>query len=363
MDNIVCNFEILQSPNRRYADTVNLVFFRAVPVTKNFQKYINGIQMWKRHIKHYPTSQLQVFVDTDIANNETVRKILHELNARVILFTCPNYLRDDGYHMGLFATMVRFYPMFDVNPHPLKIAHIQEVEPDPTDSPKFDLMVSAGNKDLKKYNVAMICSGANMLNIEKEHPNLAIEKMVPYPWIFAGRFSALQKIPFSVWTNYLGEIESGKKMFNIYGYRENTEHGKYSVGTDETFLNMVYLPWLIANDYAVGFINEYRVSYAVYWLQEHIRKDSRSKQFLNYVLQSNQSVLESLREFDNMFYRDTFTKPAEECAVRFYETVEKYPDWLGKSSSYMILKFYKGYLKRRHLIVVRNNTFIASVDL
>ena len=319
--------------------------------------------MWKQHIKHYPTSQLQVFVDTDIANNEEVRKILRHLNARVILFTCPNYLRDDGYHMGLFATMVRFYPMFDVNPHPLKIAHIQEVEPDPVDSPKFDLMVKAANKDLKKYNVAMICSGANMLNIDKEHPKLSIEKLVPYPWIFAGRFSALQKIPFSVWTDYLKDVESGKKMFNIYGDRSKEEHGKYSVGTDETFLNMVYLPWLIQNDYGIGFINEYRVSYAVYWLREYIQKDSRSKQFFNYILNANQSVNESLREFDDMFYRDTFSDVAKECANRFYEIVEKYPDWLGKSSSYMLLKFYKGYLKREHLVVVRNNTFIASVDL
>lgn len=319
--------------------------------------------MWKEYIKHYPTSQLQVFVDTDIANNEEVRKILKDLNARVILFTCPNYLRDDGYHMGLFATMVRFYPMFDVNPHPLKIAHIQEVEPAPEDSYLFDLLVKAGNRDLKKYNTSMICYGPNIIHIHKEHPKLAIDEIIPYPWIFAGRFSALQKIPFSLWTNYLKDIESGKKLFNMYTFREKTEHGKYKVGVDETFLNMIYLPWLIKNNYSIGFINEYRLSYAPYWFADRIRSNSKSKEIMDYILNSNQSIIESLRDFDNMFYRDTFSDVAKECANRFYEVVEKHPDWLGKRVSYVILKFYKGYLKRSHLIIVRNNTFIASIDI
>ena len=131
MDNDICKFTILDSPSRKYANTVNLVFFRAVPLYKNFQKYVDGLKRWKGYMeKYYPESQLQIFIDKTIASDSSIQTILNKMDARIYLFDCPEYKRDETFHIGLFATMVRFYPMFDINTHPLKIAHIQELEPD-----------------------------------------------------------------------------------------------------------------------------------------------------------------------------------------------------------------------------------------
>jgi hypothetical protein len=362
MDNRICNFEVIHNPNNRYADTVNLVFFRAIPLTKNFQKYINGIRMWKHFKKHYPASQLQVFIDKSIASDSEIQKILHNLNARVILFECPEYMRKDGYHIGLFGTMVRFFPLFDINKHPLRVAHIQEVEPDPESVSKFDLIVSASKKNLQQYNTALIYSGSNLLNPEFTNTEFSVENL-HYPWIFAGRFSVLQKIPFKVFTDFLHDIDHGKKFLNKYEINRNEEHKQYALGIDETFLNVPYLKYLIDNDYAIGIINEYSISKPIYWQRERIRENSHSEKFFRYILQKELPLREAMKTFDTLFYRGIYSEYASKCAKRFYEVVERYPTWLGKSITDMILKLYKGYLRRSICIIVRKNKIVTVLDL
>lgn len=362
MENPVCDFEILQNPNHRYADTVNLVFFRAVPLTKNFQKYVNGMRMWKQFKKHYPTSQLQVFIDKAIAEDDEIRKILRELNARVFLFECPEHMRKDGYHIGLFGTMVRFFPLFDINTRPLRVAHIQEVEPDPDSVPKFDLIVSACKKNLQQYNTALVYYGSNLLHSEFINTEFSVENL-SYPWIFAGRFSVLQKIPFKVFTDFLHDINSGKRFLNKYESRRNEQHGNYALGVDETFLNVPYMKYLIDNDYGIGIVNEYRVSYPVYWESERILKDKRSKRIFDYILQKDLPLRDGMKKFDSLFYRDTFTDYAKDCAARFYQIVERYPSWLSETITDVLLRLYKGYLRRAVCIVVRKNKIVATLDL
>lgn len=362
MDNPVCDFEILQNPNSRYADTVNLVFFRAIPLTKNFQKYVNGLRMWKQFKKHYPTSQLQIFIDKSIAEDSEIRNVLRELHARVFLFECPNHMRSDGYHMGLFGTMVRFFPIFDINKHPLRVAHIQEVEPDPESVSKFDLIVSATKKNLHQYNTALVYYGSNLLHSAFENKQFMVENL-PYPWIFAGRFSVLQKIPFTVFTSFLKEIEKGKKFMNMYEEKYKEEHGKYGLGIDETFLNVHYLEYLITHNYAIGIVNAYRVSFPVYWEKERILKNSKSKQIFQYILQNDLPLRENMKTFDKLFYKDTFTEYAKDCASRFYQVVETYPQWLSEKISDVLLRLYKGYLRREVCIIVKNNKIVTVLDL
>jgi hypothetical protein len=54
MNNSVCDLELIYNPSKKYANTVNLVFFRAIPITKSFHKYIDGLKKWKQIKKHFP---------------------------------------------------------------------------------------------------------------------------------------------------------------------------------------------------------------------------------------------------------------------------------------------------------------------
>lgn len=372
MDNDICSFKVIETPNRRYANTVNLVFFRAIPLTKNFKKYVDGLKNWKILMKkYYPESQLQIFIDESIASDPQIQDVLVNMDARIYLFECPEYLRDDGFHIGLFATMVRFYPFFDVNTHPMKIAHIQELEPNEDTYHTFE---STNKATLMKYQhrPSLIYYSNDIYEMIKEFKDQpTFENGVRFPWILAGRFTAMEKIPFKLWKDYLKDIESGKKMFNKYlyikGQEGNTsikEHGNFSFGVDETFLNEVFLRWLIKHHHAVGFIVNYKPSYPLFYLRKKLLSDKRTKEIIEYILQKKQkSSQEALTYTDNLFYYHSNTQKAKSCLDRFYKVIEEYPNWLGLSQTYITLRLFKGYMERTCIVIVKDDSIVEIKDL
>jgi hypothetical protein len=364
MENEICNFEIIYNPNRKYASTVNLVFFRAVPLTKNFQKYIDGLANWKKYMKFYPDCQLQVFVDEHVMKDEKIQKLLQELNARIILFKCPEYIIKDNYHIGLFATMLRFYPIFDVNKHALKVAHIQELEPDEEFVPRFEYLDKLGTMN---HGASMVYTSRKIYAKEFVSDKYTFEEGIHFPWIIAGRFSGYDKIPFKVFSDYLEDVKQGKKFYNVYEKWEThqkAEHGKYSFGVDEIFLNEAYLGYLINHGHTVGILIEYNISFPVtHHLDYEVKNHPNSPMFLGYILGKKAPVRELMKDFETLFEKNAKSERAEQCAKRFYDIVEKYPNWLGKYESSVILKFFKGYLERNCLILIKNGKVIDIKDL
>lgn len=370
MENPICDFQIIETPNRKYANTVNIVFFRAIPLTKNFQKYVDGLKNWKVIMKkYYPESQLQIFVDRSIATDPEIEKILFNMDARVYLFECPEYLRDDKFHIGLFGTMIRFYPFFDVNTRPMKIAHIQELEPGKDSLHTFEDM----NKvSLMKFNhnLGIIYDSHDLFEIPPKYKDqLKFENGIPFPWIFAGRFIAMTKIPFSLWSDFIKDIEHGKQFYNKYLITQKNiatikEHGNFSFGVDESFLNEVYLKWLVDNNYGIGIILRYKISYPIYYLLESLKKNNKTLKFINYILQKNHTSLQkALIDFDDLFYKHENSKKAIDSAPRFYEVLEKYPEWLGVPQSKLIKTIFDGYLSRTCIIIVKDRKLLEVRDI
>jgi hypothetical protein len=364
MENSVCEFDTLNNPSRKHANTVNLVFFRAVPTTKSFQKYVDGLRSWKKMKHLFPNCQFQVFVDEYVSQSDEILKEIKALDARILLFKCPNYMKDSQFHIGLFPTMVRFYPMFDVNPNPLHIAHIQELEPTPDDA-KFILPMIGkltSKQIYSKFDIAVVyhCHLFEILG----SPLPKINGVLEYPYMLAGRVSVTKKVPFELWTSYLEDIESGKQFFNSpYLHSKKPEHGKYSFGVDEIFLNQVYLKHLIEQGYGIGLCVRYRISDLFYYRQSEIKNNPRSKNLLDYILQESQSVSKSLKQIDSLFYTDSVSQSTAETANRFYEVVEKYPDWLGTELSKILLAGFSDKSYYECIVVVRDNKIQAVLAL
>ena len=363
MENSICNFTIIESPNKRYANTVNIVFFRAIPLTKNFQKYIDGLIGWKQYMKEYPDSQLQIFVDRAIAEDKEVAPILHSLGARIYLFDCPDFTRSDKYHKGLFGTLVRFFPIFDINTHALSVAHIQELEPAIEFSNRFS-QLDKMSKLKTNHDMTLLYSSNNLFEqVHKNQPTF--ENGIFYPWILAGRFTILKhKMPIKLLEDYLKDVKEGKKFFNRYeGWNEvKQEHENFSFGVDESFLNISMLQWIISKGYGIGIIQNYYLSHAVYYLKYKILNDSRSKDLFNFILQKKQSLKDSMYEFDKMFYRKTPTDK-NEYVERFFEVVKKYPSWLGSPASSLLVKVFNNRVSRKCLIIVKNGKIVEIKDL
>ena len=368
MENTVCSFTVLNNPSRKYANTVNLVFFRAIPLSKTFETYVDGLKNWKKYVKLFPESQLQIFIDEYVSQQPEIMNIMYSLNARIYKFECPEYLRENMFHVGLFPTMVRFYPMFDINKKPMRIAHIQELEPAEDTLYKIKLMEKASRMTLP-FKVSLIYSTSRIF--EKLPAKLpTFENDIQYGWLLAGRLTVLEKIPFSLFTGYLDSIINGKKYFNPYvlknnDIKEDPVREKYQFGVDEMFLNHVYLPWLIQNNKAIGIIVEYTPSFPVYYSRIRIRKDRRSIHFFKYILGKSQAVDAALGEFDKLLYvtSKASLNVKQDLVRRFDEVVQKYPDWLGNGVSEFILKVFRGYVHRICILVVQSGKIVAVKDM
>lgn len=363
MDNNICDFETLQSPNRRYAKTVNISFFKAMPTTKDFKIYIDGLRRWKEYKKLFPECQIQFFVDEYVGSVPEFQQLFQEIGARVYKFECPDYLRKDNFHIGLFGTMLRFFPTFDVNKHALSVAHIQELEPSTDDDIKhLTTMNAVGSKNM---DVAFFYAAPMSYDVDYRETPILIEKSVPFPHVLAGRCAFKEKVPFSLFSKFLKQVNSGKKFEVKYKFTPpKPEHGKYSFGVDEMFLNAIVLPYLISQGKGIGIVLHYTISETLYYMRSKIQKDKRTLGYLNYILNENHTSTQSgMRDFDVLFYKKTDTPRAKECAPRFYALIEQDPDWLGKENTYFILKAFRGYIKRDCVLVVRNRQIEKILDL
>lgn len=363
MENSICELTLVENPSRKYANTVNLVFFRAYPLYKNFQIYVEGLKKWKEYKKIYPESQIQVFVDEDIAENEPIMKIIHELGARVYLVKCPEFLITEKYHIGIFPMFWRLFPAFDIFKHPFKAAHSQELEPDKADIRWFKYMNACGN--LKYPKIGLVYRSINFFtDVVTNHK---FEDVIPYPKIFGGRVIVREQAPFELLTNFFKKVNRGDKLLQLYEEAKvKKEHGNYAFGIDETFLNTDFLDWYIEHDFVIGIFTTYTPSYPMFYRGEEVRKNPKSKEIMNYILQKKQSLRDSLKQFDGLFYRaeprETYSEYTQGCAKRFYEIVEKYPTWLGSEYSFLIEKAFKGAIFKECLLLTKNKKIVDVID-
>lgn len=187
--------------------------------------------------------------------------------------------------------------------------------------------------------------------------------------MIAGRFSAYEKIPFKLFINYLEDIKKGKKFFNIYesvkefANVKKAEHGKYSFGVDEIFLNDYYLGYLIKEGKTIGILAEYTISYPVYYLEREVKKHRDSVKFFEYILNKKGNIKQLYGDFQDLFYFNYKSERAVECGKRFYEVIEKYPNWLGHYATSVIEKLFKGYIARSCIVLIKNNKVIDIKDL
>jgi hypothetical protein len=251
--------------------------------------------------------------------------------------------------------------MFDINTHPLNIAHFQELEPDLTFTYRFS-DIDRLSKMKSNHNLSVIYVSHNMFE-ELHKDQLSFGGGIYYPWMVAGRFTVLKtKAPIKLLNDYLEDVKQGKKFFNRYeGHHAiKPEHENFSFGVDESFLNSVYLPWLIKNDFGIGIIQDYHLSHSVYYLLDRIKKDNRSKDFFNYILQKKQSLTDSINQFDKLFYKNN---GGQQYVDRFFEIIDQYPDWLERGATLLLKTVFYKRASRKCIIVVRGNDIVNIIDL
>jgi len=79
---------------------------------KNFNKYLDGIKILSDVAKKYNMS-VRIFIDHTIHDDNIIMKYLNKFNnITLILYKCNSFLVNK-HHVGVFGTLVRFFPLFD----------------------------------------------------------------------------------------------------------------------------------------------------------------------------------------------------------------------------------------------------------
>ena len=92
-----------------------------------FDRYLAGLQELNDKTKQIGF-RVRMFIDEAIYEDDVIMKRLRKLPMiDLVVFDCPLF-KKDGYHIGLFGTFIRFFPMFDFPNNDANIIIISDID-------------------------------------------------------------------------------------------------------------------------------------------------------------------------------------------------------------------------------------------
>ena len=193
LSNEICNFrlvhgeEIVRSAmyDGEVFDVFSAVFFKRNEYYKNFGIYVRGIVRLVEYIRRVNediTNKIRkvllLFIDKNIlADEEIMNKIKRDKrNLILVKFDCPDYY-EGNYHIDLFGTLVRFFPMFNFPNNPFRIVYSVDVDLHTEDYERLDSFMKnspmglSGMGTIKEYvyegDLSYMFAGCMCYNREK----------------------------------------------------------------------------------------------------------------------------------------------------------------------------------------------------
>jgi hypothetical protein len=129
LQNDICIFRPLKPIDygKRKKLLVTSLFKMASGGYKSFSKYVDGISILNG-IAMARNMEVRIFIDNTIYRDD---KLMYQLNqyekVTLVHYTCSDFLIGE-HHVGLFGTLVRFFPMFKFKNNDAKCAIIVDAD-------------------------------------------------------------------------------------------------------------------------------------------------------------------------------------------------------------------------------------------
>lgn len=259
LTNSICEFEVLSKTDLLETDSVNAlsaVFFKRDQYYKNFGIYIRGIRRIVDFIDqdwNNPKDNgyvLLLFIDVNVKNDSQIMDIINKSRNTVpVLFKCSEYMKGD-FHIDLFGTLVRFFPMFDFPDNPFNVSCCVDIDLHNDDYYRL--------KNLMDHRPEGFTAAG-------EASRLIYQNKPAY--IYAGLiYYNRKKESHKIIEHFIKTAESIDSKGN-YGKRLTT----FGYGIDEIFINDIFVP--IIKDYTTTI--EYQISYFLYHSKDYILDKKR----------------------------------------------------------------------------------------
>ena len=318
--------------------------------------------------KKLPGFHLRLFIDDNIYSDDELMKNLKSIkNIQIVRYSCPNFIVD-GFHRGMFGTLVRLFPMFDFKNNDANHVIITDIDYISEKNVEINILVIKAYLILKNHkkleNLYLICENFGVLGKFGIDKNLSLDNYaknlkIVIPHISAGLIINTKRISMNPLINYLKNIDSNKEVHSSYSkntkllfkkFKSNNK--KFVFGVDEYFLNNILLPYIDENKLEFCAKIKYNIINTIYdklFFNKKIRKDLSEKDikffttFFNYVLKDiDEFKFKNIN--DAFFFMDKYT---------YYEYYKK-----KKNFSENQIIIFKRLFKFYHFLIDKKINFL-----
>lgn len=214
---------------------------------KDFNIYISGIKKLKLFTQqHLPDFKIRLFIDNSIYQDKYIMNSIKKLNfIQVVLYSCPNYIIKSNFHVGLFGSLIRLFPMFDFENNDANLVIISDVDTVSIWRAKY--IIEYLNKINKLYDNYFIKIGDLAQDIFYRHNILYKNKINIYSP--ATKIVSVKKLSNSLITDFIRELStSDVKNYSYQLIKDSliknkkidskyVNHKNFIYGIDEYFIN------------------------------------------------------------------------------------------------------------------------------
>lgn len=311
LENPIC--ELTPLFNIDYKKKKNIIsasFFKMAGASyKDFTKYSNGVLYLAKYVRtQMKDFTLRLFIEKSIYNDKTIMKELNkDKSIELVLYNCPDYIKNKDKHKGIFGTFVRFFPIFDFNNNDSETVLIEDIDYNSYKHAKKDLSKRLKKEIIyKKTDDIIFIQGDLFYHVL--HNNILYNGKYINPYILAGRTISYNKIDKEIILNFFKELDNLKfdsindkdykdlsnmreKLKTLYIYEDYNKNkinttihltkaydNSFRYGVDEYFLNINYMDYIKKNKLPFSITLKYTLannifSYITYW-NFKIPKDS-----------------------------------------------------------------------------------------
>jgi len=356
--NDICHFEVLSKVHllKPGVDILVSVFFKRDKYYKNYAIYTKGLEKVLKFVDDKRYNDIEkggypyvLFIDKHVANDPDLRSKIDAChNCVPVLFGCSEYMVDD-YHIDLFGTLVRFFPMFNFEKNPCNVVICIDIDLHGEDYVRL--------KNIMRYKHKGITAAGDIARHLYMNMN---------PYIYAGlmRFDQ-KKLDYDIIMTFIKNADKVESVGN-YGKRFTT----YGHGIDEIFLNEYLLPKL--GD--INIIIDYQISYFLFHSKPHLIEPDRIEQtteILSTIIGPYDKVGLDVEDKFSIIDKATYqirerTPKNDEISRRFTKVIEYLVDnkkvWIEKKVQMFIHKYLLHIISANIIIKYNYKKGILGTD-
>lgn len=324
--NNICNFIPLNNINfDNKKDIISVSLFKLKSGGyKSFSKYINGLKILD-DLALKNNLEIRLFIDNTIYEDKNIMNSINKLQTIIpILYECPNFKIGD-HHVGLFGTIVRFFPLFDFENNDSKIVMILDADAEDL-TELLDKQIEIYNmikNDI--YKKIYIIYNGNFYNMNAENNSFEFKnESIILPYCIASKIIGCKKISPKILYKYMETLEKymddkTRPTEILSNYKQfigqpNKCENNICYGVDEYFINMGLLKYLLKHELPFAYhtvisyshINYYRHPKGFYTGNTYEYKNK----FYEYMKKFD-LIKYPFKELDKQLYNLDIDKPTE----------------------------------------------------